>query len=159
MTNTSAPSPTRGRPSKLTPQLIDALARAVKAGRNRGDAATFAGISGGTFARYLAVGRKALEAGGSTNEFEVRCAQLRLRISEADGAVKGEQPQVVAPQITASVITADPVAAGAVTSERVGQAPTREPVKYVITIGKPWPRSLVRRAISTMSSVLRKHLV
>ncbi|MFF9691073.1 hypothetical protein [Streptomyces sp. NPDC014623] len=42
-----------GRPSKLTPDLIDALARAVKTGKNRENAAKSAGISPDTFAVSL----------------------------------------------------------------------------------------------------------
>ncbi|MEU6632887.1 hypothetical protein ABZ905_32075 [Streptomyces parvus] len=152
MTKTSAPSPTRGRPSKLTLKLISSLAGAVEAGKSREKAAKSAGISPGTFARYLATGRKALEAGGGSNEFEVQCAVLRLRISEADNVARQKQLQA-APQAPADAVTARPVAAGAVTTVRVG-APTAGPAGPVISVGRPRRRSFFGRLTANVVRAL-----
>ncbi|WP_433860213.1 hypothetical protein [Streptomyces kronopolitis] len=149
MTNT--PSPTRGRPSKLTPELVDSLVQAVEANLSRAQAAASAGISAGTFARWLTTGRKVLDAGCGTTEFEVRCATLRLRVGVADEARKGSGEPATAPdKIPSGVIKAGPLPAGAVTTATVGQegvrgAPTPRPVAPAIVVGKPRRRSLFAR--------------
>ncbi|MFB6505537.1 hypothetical protein ACFC07_22400 [Streptomyces sp. NPDC056099] len=149
MTNTT--SPTRGRPSKLTPELVDSLVQAVEANMNRADAAEYAGISAGTFARWLTLGRKVLDAGGGTSEFEVRCATLRLRVGAADEARKGGGEPAAAPdKIPAGVVKAVPLPAGAITTATVGQKnvnsdPAPERFTAAIVVGKPRRRSLISR--------------
>ncbi|MET7498054.1 hypothetical protein ABZV61_41790 [Streptomyces sp900116325] len=141
MTNT--PSPTRGRPSKLTPALVDSLAQAVKAGMNRADAAEYAGISAGTFARWLTLGRKVLDAGEGSNEFEVRCASLRLRVGMADENRKASSEPAADPdKIAPGAVTARPLPAGTITSPTADLSSVMQPV---ITIGKPRRRSLLAR--------------
>ncbi|MGW7090031.1 hypothetical protein ACWGH2_41980 [Streptomyces sp. NPDC054871] len=147
MTNTS--SPTRGRPSKLTPALVDSLVQAVEAGMSRADAADFAGISSATFARWLSRGRQVLYAGGAANEYEVRCATLRLRIGVAYEARKPDSGPAANPdKITADVIKASPLPAGAVITAAVGpqavsDAPEPRNFSPVIVVGKPRRRSLI----------------
>ncbi|MFI9052447.1 hypothetical protein [Streptomyces sp. NPDC053427] len=148
---TNIPSPTRGRPSKLTPELVDSLVQAVEANLSRADAAASSGISAGTFARWLSVGRKVLDAGGGTSEFEVRCATLRLRVGVADEARKsGSEPAAAPDKVPAGVIEAGPLPPGAVTTvgvgvEKASSDPASQPVAPVIVVGEPHRRSLLGR--------------
>ncbi|MEV0487284.1 hypothetical protein AB0I69_42630 [Streptomyces sp. NPDC050508] len=162
MTNT--PSPTRGRPSKLTPELVDSLVQAVEANMTRADAAEYAGISAGTFARWLTLGRKVLDAGGGTSEFEVRCATLRLRVGVADEARKGGTEPAASPnKIPVGVIKAGPLQADAITTVTVGQTgvsnvAATDPFAPAIVVGKPRRRSLVGRVLSLFNRD-RVHLI
>ncbi|MFJ4342621.1 hypothetical protein [Streptomyces sp. NPDC088915] len=77
----------RGRPTLLTPVVIEKLGQAVEAGMTRPEAAEVAGISAGSFARWMTRGRAAqnlFDSGILVDEAEHPYGNLYRRIVKAD---------------------------------------------------------------------------
>ncbi|MFF4188181.1 hypothetical protein ACFYZ9_33800 [Streptomyces sp. NPDC001691] len=84
----------RGRPTLLTPSLVEKLGKAVEAGMTRDEAAEFAGVNVGSFARWLTRGRKAYRAatalGTEPSPQDQVFVLLALRIAKARGTLVQE---------------------------------------------------------------------
>ncbi|MFE1270563.1 hypothetical protein [Streptomyces sp. NPDC058758] len=81
----------RGRPTLLTPVVIEKLGQAVEAGLTRPQAAEAAGITAGSFARWMTRGRAAqvqFDQGIVVDESEQPYDNLYRRIMRADAARK-----------------------------------------------------------------------
>ncbi|MFB7781897.1 hypothetical protein ACFC1D_04135 [Streptomyces vinaceus] len=89
----------RGRPSMLTPDRIDTIARVLAHGVSDGDAAAAVGIARGTLSRWLSRGRDAAEARENGEQpvpaddpyvdLYMRATQAQARAQMALQAVKG----------------------------------------------------------------------
>ncbi|MFJ8301292.1 hypothetical protein ACIQ9R_36075 [Streptomyces sp. NPDC094447] len=87
MTTRSTSRP--GRPTLLTPVVIEKLGQAVEAGLTRPQAAEAAGVTAGSFARWMTRGRAAQEQfdrGVAVEESEQPYGNLYRRIMQADTA-------------------------------------------------------------------------
>ncbi|MEU3501580.1 hypothetical protein ABZ726_12660 [Streptomyces hundungensis] len=92
----------RGRPTLLTPALVEKLAKGVEAGMTREEAAEFAGVNVGSYARWLTRGRKAYRAstavGTAPAPEEQVFVLLATRIANARGTLvqRGTEPEQAA---------------------------------------------------------------
>lgn len=138
MTNSS--SPARGRPSVLTPRLINRIERAVQAGKTRQETAEHVGVALSSLQRWLALGRKA-RANGVRVTGDRTLEQMALRLVLA--LDNGERKRQVL----------DAIASG------TEPEPAAEPaaVQPVITIGRPRRGSLFRRLLRARFSTRRPY--
>ncbi|MEV5666292.1 hypothetical protein [Streptomyces flaveolus] len=83
---TKSTLPTRGRPSILTTQMINRIAKAVQSGKTRDGQAAEVGVRVRTLYEWIALGRKIRDAGGggASTGRDLMALRLVLAIESAE---------------------------------------------------------------------------